>query len=162
MRCPIESQQNLELLLDYGTGRTASREATEFQRHLEACTACREAAAGQQTVRSALDLWETPEVSASFNRQLYQRIEQEAGWRERVVRLLRLLLTWRGVPIAATACLIVTTGIVLEHQQAVAPNPQSAASVETAQPEQVVNALDDMEMLGNFVRSVPAAGRSEL
>jgi hypothetical protein len=162
MKCPIESQENLELLLDYGAGRTASREAIAFQQHLESCTACREAALGQQAVQSALDLWEMPEVSASFNRRLYQRIEAGAGWRERLAGPLRALLTWRGVPIAAAACLIVTAGIVLERQQAFVPNPQPSVAVETAQPEQVVNALDDMEMLGNFVRSVPAAGHSEL
>jgi len=159
VRCPIETQQDLDLLLDYGTGRRAGRIVLEFEQHLKTCAACREAVAGQQTVRSALDLWEMPEISASFNRRLYSRIEQEVGWRERFTgflsRALHVLLVGRGVPVAAAACLIVTAGIMTYRQ----PKPlvsHPPAQVETGAPEQVVHELDDMEMLRNFDRAVPA------
>jgi hypothetical protein len=171
VRCPIETQENLELLLDYGTARAGSGNAA-FEQHLETCAACRDAVVGQQAVRSALDLWVTPEVSASFNHHLYERIEQEAGWRKRVgqwmARPLGALLSWRGIPIAAAACLMVTAGVLLEQSrtglqpaQLAAPDPASI-QVDKVKPEQVVNALDDLEMLGNFDSSVRAGGNSEL
>lgn len=160
MRCPIETQENLELLLDYGTARIANHDALAFEQHLKTCAACRAAVAGQQTVRSALDIWEIPEVTASFNRRLYERIEERPGWRDRFTeamsRASHVLLVGRGVPAAAAACLIVTAGIMSYHQPKPAmPHPR-AAQIETAAPEQVVHELDDMEMLRNFDRAVPA------
>jgi hypothetical protein len=159
VRCPIETQENLELLLDYGTTRIANHDALAFEQHLKTCAVCREAVGGQQNVQSALDLWEVPEVSASFNRRLYERIERP-GWHDRLAeamsRALHILLVGRGVPVAAAACLIVTAGIMSYHQPKPAmPNPQ-AVQVETAAPEQVVHELDDMEMLRNFDRAIPA------
>jgi hypothetical protein len=172
VRCPIESQENLELLLDFGAERQTSSKSGAFEQHLKTCATCREALAGQQAVRSELDMWEAPMVSPSFNRQLYERLAQEAGWRERIAdamwRPLRVLLVWRGVPVAVAACLLVTAGIVFQQPGAVrqqlpaaGPGPRPA-QVDTVKPEQVVHALDDLEMLGNFDRSVRAAGRSEL
>jgi hypothetical protein len=174
VRCPLESQDNLELLLDYGTARWAGRDAAAFAQHLVTCSACSRAIAEQQVVRSMLDAWETPPVSASFTRRLYQRIEQGSGLRQRLAEslagTLRLLLVWRGVPIAAAACLIITAGILLDQRTAVrvAPSQPPTAQVEPTaqggmvQPDQVVHELDDMEMLGNFDRSVRAGGNSEL
>jgi hypothetical protein len=166
MRCPIESQENLELLLDYGSsrGRPAGPLVEAFREHLENCPACREAVAGQQEVRSTLDIWEAPAVSLSFNRQLYARIEEPVKWSERVrealSRPLQVLLLWKGVPVAAAAGLLLVAGILLQHPQVV--RPFQSVGVEGAQPEQVVHALDDMEMLDAFDRSVPAPGNSRL
>ena len=163
MRCPIESGENLELVLDYGTPRIGKPGAAAFEQHLQTCSACSEAVAGQRTVRASLDLWEAPPVSASFDRQLYRTIERASGWRERFAETLaqgvRMLLIGRGVPIAAAACLLVTAGIWIEQRPAT--NPPSI-SVEGARPEQVVHALDDMEMLGNFDQSVRDGGNSKL
>jgi hypothetical protein len=160
VRCPIETQENLELLLDYGTARISKHDALAFEQHLRICPACCEAVAGQLKVQSALDFWEIPDVSASFNRRLYERIEQTPGWRNRLgeamSRALHVLLVGRGVPAAAAACLVITAGIMTYHQPKPAvPKPQTV-QVETAAPEQVVHALDDMEMLGNIDRAAPA------
>lgn len=166
MRCPIESQENLELLLDYGSsrGNPAGPLAAAFREHLEACTACREAVAGQQQVRVALDIWEAPAVSLSFNRQLYARIEGPVKWsvrvREALSRPLQILLLWKGVPVAAAAGLLLVAGILLQHQRPV--RPFESIAVEGAQPDQVVHALDDMEMLDVFDQSVPTPGNSRL
>jgi hypothetical protein len=166
MRCPIESQDNLELLLDYGSskGRAAGPLAGEFIEHLEACAACREAVASQQQVHAALDFWEAPEVSLSFNRQLYRRIEEPLKWSERlresVSGSLRGLLLWKGVPVAAAVGLVLVAGLLWRQPQTVRPLENPA--VETAQPEQVVHALDDMEMLDAFIQSVPPPGKSQL
>jgi hypothetical protein len=166
MRCPIESQENLELLLDYGSsrGRPAGPLAAAFREHLEKCPACREAVAGQQQVRAALDIWEAPAVSLSFNRQLYARIEEpvnsSARVREALSRPLQVLVLWKGVPIAAAAGLLLVAGILLQHPQPI--RSFQSVHVEEAQPEQVVHALDDMEMLDAFDRSVPTPGNSRL
>jgi hypothetical protein len=166
MRCPIESQENLELLLDYGSirGRPAGPLAKTFREHLENCSACRESVAGQQEVRAALDIWEAPVVSLSFNRQLYARIEEPVKWSERLrealSRTLQILLLWKGVPVVAAAGLVLMAGILLQHPQPV--RPFESLAVEGAQPEQVVHALDDMEMLDAFDRSVPTPGNSRL
>jgi hypothetical protein len=173
VRCPIESQENLELLVDYGSATVASEAGAAFGQHLEVCARCREVVAGQEAVRWALDVWEAPAVSPSFTRHLYERIERSPAWRERLgetaSHLVRLLLVWRGVPIAAAACLIVTAGIMIEqsplglrlHKDRM-PNAQ-VLQRETTQPdEQVVDELDDMEMLGNFDRSVRAGAKPEL
>jgi anti-sigma-K factor RskA len=166
MRCPIETQENLELLLDYGSikGKAAGPLAGWFREHLETCMACRDAVAGQRQVHAALDLWEAPEVSLSFNRQLYQRIEEPRSWSERlreaVAGSLRGLLLWRGVPVAAAAGLVLVAGILFQRPQPV--NPRENTAVDAAQPEQVVHALDDMEMLGAFIQSVPPPAKSQL
>jgi hypothetical protein len=166
MRCPIESQENLELLLDYGSsrGRPAGPLAEAFREHLENCSACRQAVAGQQQVRTALDIWEAPAVSLSFNRQLYARIEEPVTWSDRVrealSRPLQILLLWKGVPVVAAAGLVLVVGILLQHQQPA--KPFESIAVEGAQAEQVVHALDDMEMLDVFDQSVPIPGNSRL
>jgi anti-sigma factor RsiW len=166
MRCPIESQENLELLLDYGTsrGRPAGPLAEAFREHLENCPACREAVAGQNQVRAALDIWEAPPVSLSFNRQLYAWIEEPVKWSERLrqalSRPLPVLLFWKGVPVAVAAGLVLVAGVLLQHQQPA--KPFESVAVEGAQPEQVVHALDDMEMLDVFDQSVPAPANSPL
>jgi hypothetical protein len=166
MRCPIESQEHLELLLDYGSskGRPAGPLAEAFREHLDKCPACREAVAGQREVRAALDIWEAPAVSLSFNRQLYARIEEPVKWSERVREALshplQILLLWKGVPVVAAAGLVLVVGILLQHPQPV--KPFESVAVEGVQPEQVVHALDDMEMLDAFDRSVPAPGNSRL
>lgn len=163
MRCPIETQENLELLLDYGSSRdhAAGPLTGAFREHLESCTACREAVAGQQEVQAALDIWEAPEVSLSFNRQLYQQIEEPVKWSERLRDAFsgRLLL-WRGVPVAAAAGLVLVAGMLLQHPRR--SQPADSIALDAAQPEQVVHALDDMEMLDTFDQAVPAPGRSRI
>ena len=157
MKCPIASQEHLEWLLDYGTARMAAPDAAALERHLAGCAACHEMVAGRQAVQSALDLWEAPGVSPVFNRQLYQRIQQESRWRDRW-EPFRWLMAWRGIPAAAAACLIVAGLIVTPRMMFERPAPVSpqapAIGVDSPQPEQVVHDLDDMEMLHNFDRAV--------
>jgi len=159
MRCPIASQENLEWLLDYGTARMAAADAVALERHLADCAACREMVAGRQAVDSALDLWEAPVVSSEFNRQLYQRIQQETSWRDHLWGPVRWLTAWRrGIPAAAAGCLIAAALIVAPRM--IPDRPASLSEqppvihVDSPQPEQVVRDLDDMEMLHNFDRAV--------
>ena len=53
MKCPMESEENRDLLLEYGTG-TRSPASAAFERHLEDCAACQGFVAGRRTVWAAL------------------------------------------------------------------------------------------------------------
>jgi anti-sigma factor RsiW len=167
MKCPIASRENLEWLLDYGTPRMAAGQAAALERHLTNCAACREMVASRRAVDSALDLWEAPGVSPAFNRQLYQRIQQQARWRDRLWEPFRWLVAWRGIPAAAAGCLIVAALIVtpriMPDRPASVPEQPPVIRVDSQQPEQVVRDLDDMELLHNFDRAVHSGpGSAEL
>jgi len=167
LRCPIASQENLEWLLDYGTSRMATGDAAALERHLSTCAACREMVAGRRSVDAALDLWEAPGVSPAFNRQLYQRIQHETSWRDRLWAPFRWLVAWRGIPAAAAACVIAAGLIVAPRMMVERPTAGPAQPpvirVDSQQPEQVVRDLDDMEMLHNFDRAVQSGpGRAQL
>jgi anti-sigma factor RsiW len=158
MRCPIASRENLEWLLDYGTPRMTAGHTAALERHLTGCAACREMLAGRRAVDWALDLWEAPGVSPAFNQQLYQRIQQEPRWRERLWESFRWLMAWRGIPAAAAGCLIVVALIVtpriMPDRSASVPEQPPVIRVDSQQPEQVVRDLDDMEMLHKFDSAV--------
>ena len=152
MKCPMESEENRGLLLEYGTGAAGGPASAAFERHLEDCPACQGFVAGRRTVWAALDEWEAPASSADFNRQLQQRIGQEVSWWDRLSRPLRPLLVWNGLPVAAAAGLVITVGLMFQHPAGVTPQAETTR-VEALQPEQVVNAIEDLEMLDNFDRA---------
>ena len=158
MKCPIETRESAELLLEYCARKLDPESTAILQRHIAICPACREFADGQRALWDALDAWETTPVSADFDRRMYSRIEQEVGWWDRLVRPFRPLLVRQGLPVAA-ACLVVMAGVLLQPPSAV-PRPDAessgptSAQVETVQPEQVEHALDAMEMLSEFSQHV--------
>jgi anti-sigma factor RsiW len=158
VKCPILTGENLEWLLDYGTSRMGAGDAAALERHLTTCAACREMVEGRRAVHSALDLWEAPGISPGFNHQLYQRIQNETSWRDRLWEPFQWLAAWRGIPAAAAGCLIVAALIVtprmMPERPASAPTAPQVIHVDSQQPEQVVRDLDDMEMLHNFDRAV--------
>jgi anti-sigma factor RsiW len=155
MNCPLETPETADLLLEY-CARSLSPESTAIlERHIAVCPACRHFADGQRAVWEALDSWEAEPVSADFDRRLYSRIESETSWRERVWRAVRPIFAYRGIPAAATACLLVTAGVVmLDHSVRPVPappvNPDSA--VVEVQADQVETALDAMDVLSEFNR----------
>jgi len=165
MNCPIETLENAEVLLAY-CARTLDPETTLIlERHLAVCPMCKEFQHKQQAVWEALDAWEAMPVSPDFNRRLYQRIEAEAqtSWWTRITRPLRPAfgpgLLSRGVPLAATLCLLVLAGVILQRpDDVVAPEGlASDARMESIQPEQVERTLDEMELLRQF-RATTDAG----
>ena len=143
MKCSILSQS--ERLFDYSTGKLRGADAAALEQHLKICPACREWVANQRVVFEALDAWEAPPVSAEFNRKLYARIDQQPSWRDRL--LLPPPLSLRRLPLAAAACLVMAAGVALQWPHI---KPQPPVPVEVTHPEQVVHALDIMEMLGSF------------
>lgn len=155
MNCPMESGENAGFLLDYAAGKLKAGARTQMEQHLEACPACREFAGAQQNVWQTLEDWEPAEVSLDFDRRLYARIEQDVTWWTRLLRPLNPLFR-HSVPIAAAAGLVIMAGLLMDRPVAVPPTPvQQSAQVESLQPEQLENALADMEMLRDFNHLVP-------
>jgi anti-sigma factor RsiW len=158
MKCPMECQENAELLLAYCARRLDPETQIVLERHMEACPSCREFQKGQESVWNALDAWEAIEVSDDFDRRLYRRIAEEEAresWWSRVMRPLRPMfappLLSRGVPLAATACLLLVASVILERPAGVVTEEGMAdARMESIQPDQVERTLDEMEMLRQF------------
>lgn len=142
MNCPIKTQENREWLLEYSAGRLDRELTAMVERHVEACPACARFVEEQRVVWDALSQWESPDLSADFNRRLYHRIDQvqPSSWVERLLRPF-----WRPmVPVAAT-CLLIVAGVAL-HTPTAGLNP-ARAHVESVEPEQVERTLDDLQML---------------
>jgi anti-sigma factor RsiW len=155
MKCPMEAQENAELLLDYAAGKLKAGVRTQMELHVAACPACREFSGGQQTVWQALEEWEPADVSMDFDRRLYARIEQNVPWWTRLLQPLNPLFR-HSVPIAAAAGLVIMAGLLMNRPAAmpVAPSSQSA-QVEALQPDQLQSALEEMETLREFNHLVP-------
>jgi hypothetical protein len=153
MSCPLESRDHTELLMAYAGRKLDAAKAGWVESHIEQCGGCRALVRQQQTLWEALDIWEAEPVSPDFNRRLYQRIEEQGTWGARLLNPWRLVFH-RGIPLAATAALVLVAGVMLDRT--VAPPPQRASAgsqlavVEPLQPEQVVEALDEMQELSQF------------
>src|SRR5579883_1148029 len=101
MKCPSQNPENVDLLLAHASRNLDAECASVLEQHMATCPACREYAAAQFAVWEALDNWGAPEVSADFDRRLYQRIEQEVSWWDLMLRPFRALFAARFVPVAA-------------------------------------------------------------
>jgi len=101
MRCPTETPQSVEILLAYVSNSLEGEQASEVAAHAAACPDCQAFTRAQNAVSQALDRWEAPPVSLDFDRQLYQRIEQEVSWWDLVLRPFRPMMGSRTLPVAA-------------------------------------------------------------
>jgi anti-sigma factor RsiW len=155
----MESGENAEHLLDYAAGKLKTGARDQMERHIEACPACSEFAGAQQGVWHALEDWEPAEISLDFDRRLYARIEHDgSSWTRWWTGLIQPLnpLFRHSVPIAAAAGVVIMAGLLMNRSADVPVAPaQKSAQVEALQPEQVENALADMEMLREFNQLVP-------
>ncbi len=159
MRCPIENQDNSELLLAYCARRLDFTATAQVESHLRECPACREFRDAQQAVWDALDRWEPAPVTDDFDARLYRRIESEMRrpWWQRLLDPVRPVLANRGLPVAAAACLLVMAGMLAERPRQIdAPAPPQQAHAQAVQPDQVERTLDDMELLHTLTDPVHA------
>ena len=103
MKCPIETQENAELLLSYSARRLNPESTAILEAHMELCLACQEFRDGQRALWEALDQWEARPVSADFDRRLYRRIEEQdrMGWWTRVFGSMRPMFLRPALPLAA-------------------------------------------------------------
>jgi anti-sigma factor RsiW len=158
MRCPIETQENAELLLSYSARRLDPDRAAILEAHMERCPACREFRDGQRALWEALDEWEARPVSPDFDRRLYRRIEEQErmGWWAHVFGPLRPAFLRPALPLAATACLVLVAGLLTVEPGRIAP-PVAVDSPQIREAEQVERALDDLDMLRQFDLGAAAA-----
>jgi anti-sigma factor RsiW len=159
MKCPIETRDHTDRLLDYASGRLDAGAAAGLERHLETCAACREFVEGQQSVWQALDIWEAEPVSPDFDRRLLSRLEPEQSWWSRLWSPLHPARFRLGLGMGAAAALLIVAGALVQQRPGLPPLPTSpSAQAGTLEPEQVEDALDEMEMLDEFYSLVPADG----
>lgn len=149
MRCPTETQEGTERLLAYGARGIERRASAVLQEHINTCRACRDFVAGQRAVWSALDEWEPPPISPGFDVRLYERIGQDVAWHSRLFQSARMLVGGRRWAVVAAACLVLMVGLILQRSAPVTMQPVNTP-IGIVYPEQVVHALDDMEMLDDL------------
>jgi len=159
MRCPIEAQENAELLLSYSARRLNPESTAILEAHMELCPACREFRDGQKALWEALDQWEARPVSPDFDRRLYRKIEEQEklGWWSRALGSLRPMFMRPALPLAATACLVLVAGFIIDGPVRISPgtDPQIRGEVE-----QVERTLDDLDMLRQFNLVAPVVDGS--
>jgi anti-sigma factor RsiW len=155
MKCPIDSRET-EILVAYSSGLLESERTPALSAHLETCAACREFVHAQKAVWDVLDVWQAPPVSADFNRRLYQQIEQPSSWFDRVLRSLQWSGFRQAIPIAASAGLVLMAGLLLQHNFTTPAEQRHEATMEAIQPEELENALSEMEALSQLSRPVHA------
>jgi anti-sigma factor RsiW len=146
----MECRENAELLVKYAAGELDGESLARFERHLETCAGCREAAAKQRAVWNSLDAWAAPAVSADFEAKLALRIGRETGWWERLLEAMRPAMIRRGVPIAALAGLAITAAVFLDRSASVRPAETPGALVEPIRADQQESVVEDMQMLEEF------------
>ena len=153
MDCPLQSENTLDILLDYSAGKLDRVRAAQFEQHQLVCAECSAFLAGQTDVWQTLDVWEPEPVSADFNRRLWQRIDAEtsAPWYRKLADALRMGAWKPAIPLTA-AVLLVTAGFMLDHQSArpVTPAMETAGGVSVIDADQVEKTLDDIQLLGKL------------
>lgn len=153
MKCPVQSGENAEILLDYCARTLDAHRAALLENHMTECAECRAFRDVQSEIWSSMDDWHSIPISPNFDSQLFARIEaeeQKPWWRQ-----------WRGawtsvtlepaLPIAA-ACLAVLASILFQATIPVpagipAPAAQAQVKTDPTDIEQAETALEDLEML---------------
>jgi anti-sigma factor RsiW len=160
MRCPIETQENADLLLSYSARRLSPENAAAFEAHMESCPACREFRDSQSALWETLDRWEARPVSLDFDRRLYRRIEEQEreNWWTRIFGSGRPGFLRPALPLAAAACLVLVVGFIIDNPVRIAPRVETPRVQEVEQLEQT---LDDLDMLRQFNLVLPATTDKE-
>ena len=142
-RCPLENGNASELVLAYGARTLDADQDAAFERHMLSCAGCRELAAAQQAVWSALDAWTPEPISSNFDEKLYQRIllEEQSPWWQRLFRADWSLRP--AMPVAAACGVLIVAFLVRSPE----PTPAPPSSQPKLRIEQVERALDDIDML---------------
>lgn len=149
MHCPLQNGEIAEVLLDYWARKLPPTVASEVDRHVQSCAECSAYCSAQGHVWSAMDNWEPPPVSENFDRELYARIDgfEKKNW---VRRLVGERFAWRPALSLGAACTALILGLMVRGP-VMQPVPVAPQNYETSkadvEPEQVEQALEDLEML---------------
>jgi hypothetical protein len=123
----------------------------EVESHLWGCPDCSQVYLEQQALWRAMDAWETPDVSAGFDRRLFARIGRASPWAP-FDWLLRLFRPLQPAFPAALAGVVLLAALVVQQDRQL-PVEDPAAAVQTLEREdvrQIETALDDIQMLSEF------------
>lgn len=155
MRCPIETQENADVLLSYSAGRLDAVRTMAFEAHMLSCQACREFRDSQSALWETLDRWEARPAPLDFDRRLYRKIEeqQRLGWWARIFGPARPMFLRPALPLAAAACVLLVAGFIIDTPGR-APAP-AAEAPQAREVEQMERTLDDLEMLRQFNLAAP-------
>ncbi len=154
MRCPLETRENTEILVAYSSRALNGRDTELLEAHLGSCAPCREFVRRQRVVWESLDGWEAAPVSADFDRRLWARIDGQVSWWQRMLGRLGPVLLHRALPATAVAALVMAGVWLGRPSPPRVPPPPVTAQAESLQPDQVVQALDQMEVLDQFNRMI--------
>jgi hypothetical protein len=155
MKCPIESRDT-EILLAYSAGKVGVESAPMVASHLEGCAACKQFVRSQSAVWDALEVWQARPVSADFNRRLYARIEKPSGWFDRLMQPLHSMGLRIAVPVAASAAVVLMAGMLMQRSSTPPAVQHDTALIESIQPDQVEEAIAEMEALSQLSRPARA------
>ena len=143
MECPLKSDEGANFIVDYAGGKLDPTTRAAFALHVESCANCRDMAAAQREVWTALDELRPEAVSANFDARLLERIaaeERRVWW-----RLGWAHWSWRpAMPLAGAGAVLVTAFLLRDPTPNIAPPSELQPNLQI---EQVQNALDDMDML---------------
>lgn len=151
------------MLLAYCARRLDADSAAWLERHIASCPACAETYRAQAAVWQALDEWEGARISPDFDRRLYRAIDERfhASWWARFSRGMQPLSIYRGLPLAAAACLLVMAGLIVNQRGDLElPEAHETVQIETVAVDQVERTLEDMELLHNFSMEMRAEAQA--
>lgn len=156
MDCLHNNKQGADILIEHLAGTLAPARRAELDRHTKDCPDCRRLL----EVWNHLDDFQAPALSSDFDHRLYARIANEARlpwWRRMLLPSVSLWQPlWRPVLPLAAACAVLVLALVVRDPDAVPGTGQSVSdsvkqvSVERfdrSQADQLVQALDDLELL---------------
>lgn len=162
MNCPLQTKETADLLLDYSARRLDAARTAMLDRHVESCAACASFRAEQSAVWEALDAWEPVEVSADFNRRLWQRIDAVAAepWYRSLAASVRFADWKPALPLTA-AVLAIAAGFMLDHPGGRTLRPAiPGQSVSVNEADQVEQTLDDIQLLHQFDSAATPGGEN--
>lgn len=163
MHCPMTDARQTETLLAYAAGRLAPPAALEIEQHAADCGACTAFLAEQKAVWGALDSWEAPAVSASFDQGLYRRIEQaeDGGWWSRLRGGWRVPFRGRTLTVAAAFAVILVAVLLQPHAKVIAPGEARGEKLDIDQVEKTLEDLDMLQQLNLGSQAQPEAPPSK-
>lgn len=145
MICLSKNKDGADILVEYFDRTLDAERTAELEEHVAECAECRELVA----VRSALDDWQAPEVSADFDAKLYARIAEEsrAPWWKRAFALQGF--GWKSAIPVAAGCAVLALALMIHDPDGgpVVPAPDTKAKLEMVNMDQVEQALDDLDLL---------------
>jgi len=148
MECLHNHKQGADILIEHLAGTLDRERQAELERHTKDCPDCRRLL----EVWDRLDEFPAPALSEDFDHRLYARIANEARmpWWRRMwlpsASLWRPL--WRPILPLAAACAVLVLALAVRN-----PDPRDSVKevrIEqggSSDVEQVVQALDDLELL---------------